>query len=112
MAKSIETYREAVISALRSAGAYSDGLGGQIEALATALRTLDLANADIDGLETTTVMEVTRYGNKIAPHPVFKIARDAQDQITRQMKALGLTAGQLTAGDGLSDLLDQFRDDG
>ena len=56
---------------------------------------MELANAEIDGLETTTVYETTRYGEKLAPHPVFKVAKEAQDMITRQMKALGLTAEDL-----------------
>lgn len=75
---------------------YSKGLDMQITGLASAMRTLDMANADIDGLECTTVLEETRYGSKLAPHPVFKIAKDAQDMITRQMKSLGLTAEMLS----------------
>jgi hypothetical protein len=71
------------------------------------MRNLELANDQIDGLEETTVWERTRYGEKLAPHPVFKIAKDAQDMITRQMKSLGLTAEDLageTDEDPLADL--------
>lgn len=74
---------------------YSHGLDMQITSLASAMRNLELANAEIDGLEVTTVYETTRYGEKLAPHPVFKVAKEAQDMITRQMKALGLTAEDL-----------------
>ena len=55
----------------------------------------------------TTVWETTRYGEKLAPHPVFKIAKEAQELITRQMKALGLTVEDLAGGvedDPLVDL--------
>lgn len=71
---------------------YNKGLDMQIKSLASAMRNLDMANAEIEGLTVTTVYEETRYGSKLAPHPVFKIAKEAQELITRQMKALGLTA--------------------
>lgn len=83
---------------MRTHKTYSTALDMQITSLASAMRNLDLANDQIDGLEETTVWETTRYGEKLAPHPVFKIAKDAQDMITRQMKALGLTVEDL-AGD-------------
>lgn len=67
----------------------------QITSLASAMRNLEMANDQIDGLTEVTVWEETRYGSKLAPHPVFKVAKDAQDMITRQMKALGLTAEDL-----------------
>ena len=79
----------------------------QITSLASAMRNLDMANEQIDGLTETTVYETTRYGEKLAPHPVFKIAKEAQELITRQMKALGLTAVDLSGGvddDPLADL--------
>jgi hypothetical protein len=66
-----------------------------------------MANAQIDGLTETTVWEETRYGSKLAPHPVFKIAKEAQELITRQMKVLGLTVEELNGAgedDPLGDL--------
>lgn len=54
-----------------------------------------MANDQIDGLTETTVWETTRYGEKLAPHPVFKIAKEAQELVTRQMKTLGLTVEDL-----------------
>lgn len=98
MANKLSTYKRRIIRALETAGTYSPGLDMQISALASALRTLDLANKDIDELEETTVLEKTRYGEKTAPHPVFKIQRDAQDSITRQLKILGLTVAALSGG--------------
>lgn len=99
MAKKIEPYRELVEKALKKNKTYSKGLTFQIDALASALLTLEIANAEIDSLEVTTVWEETRYGKKLAPHPVFKIQRDAQDSISRQLKQLGLTAESLNVGD-------------
>ncbi|MBD5369627.1 MAG: hypothetical protein HDR80_00550 [Bacteroides sp.] len=107
MAKLTEDYKKDIVKALRKAGRYSTGLTAQVVSLAGALRTLDMANDDIDALETCTITTVSRYGNEtLAPHPVFKIQKDAQDSVTRQMKALGLTAEQLTGSDDSDPLYD------
>lgn len=100
MTKKVNEYKKDIEKALKAAGKYSKSLGAQILSLAGALRTLDLANDEIDGLETTTIPSISRYGNEtLVPHPVFKIQKDAQDSVTRQMKALGLTAEELTGTD-------------
>lgn len=104
MAKKVAEFKKDIVKALKGAGNYNKSLDMQIQALASAMRTLDLANDEIDELECVTVMETTRYGKKMAPHPAFKIQKDAQDSVTRQMKALGLTAEDL-AGDIESDPL-------
>lgn len=107
MAKTIEQYRKEIKRQLKASGTYKSGLDMQILSLASALRNLDMANAQIDGLKETTVLEKTRYGEKLAPHPVFKIAKESQELITRQMKILGLTAEELAGGtedDPLADL--------
>ena len=88
MAKKIEEYKKSIENALKKANTYTKGLDFQITTLASALRTLDFANEQIDTLDSPTVLEETRYGSKHAPHPVFKIQKDAQDSITRQLKAL------------------------
>lgn len=107
MAKQVNEYKKDIEKALRAAGKYSRSLGAQILSLAGALRTLDLANDEIDGLESTTISATSRYGNAtLVPHPVFKIQKDAQDSVTRQMKALGLTAEELTGADEDDPLID------
>lgn len=107
MAKQVNEYKKDIEKALKAAGKYSRSLGAQILSLAGALRTLDLANDEIDGLESTTISATSRYGNvTLAPHPVFKIQKDAQDSVTRQMKALGLTAEELTGADEDDPLID------
>ncbi len=100
MAKKVSEYKKDIVKALKAAGKYSGSLAPQIDSLAGALRALGMANDDIDDLETTTISTVSRYGNEtLAPHPVFKIQKDAQDSVTRQMKALGLTATDLAGFD-------------
>lgn len=107
MARTVSDYAKDVKKALRTHKTYSTGLDMQILSLASAMRNLEMANDQIDGLAETTVWETTRYGKKLAPHPVFKIAKEAQELVTRQMKALGLTAEDLVGeveSDPLADL--------
>lgn len=106
MGKTIAEYKQEIVRALKQANLYSKGLDFQVLSLASALRQLDMTNADIDNLTETTVLEETRYGSKLAPHPVFKIQRDAQESATKQMKALGLTAAMLAGGDDDDPLYD------
>ena len=107
MAKTVNEYVKEITKTLKANKTYSRGLDMQILSLASAMRKLEMANNQIDGLTETTVWETTRYGEKLAPHPVFKIAKEAQELVTRQMKALGLTVDELagnTEDDPLADL--------
>lgn len=107
MAKLVKDYVKEITKTLKTNKVYSRGLDMQILSLASAMRNLEMANDQIDGLTETTVWETTRYGEKLAPHPVFKIAKEAQELVTRQMKALGLTVEDLAGGtedDPLADL--------
>ena len=107
MAKTVNEYVKEITKTLKANKTYSRGLDMQILSLASAMRNLEMANNQIDGLTETTVWETTRYGQKLAPHPVFKIAKEAQELVTRQMKALGLTVDELagnTEDDPLADL--------
>ena len=107
MVKSVEEYRKEIARKMKAHKTYTQALDMQIYSLASAMRNLDLANEQIDGLTEVTVWETTRYGQKIAPHPAFKIAKDAQDMVTRQMKALNLTVEDLSGEadeDPLTDL--------
>ena len=107
MAKTVNEYVKEITKTLKANRTYSRGLDMQILSLASAMRNLEMANNQIDGLTETTVWETTRYGEKLAPHPVFKIAKEAQELVTRQMKALGLTVDELagnTEDDPLADL--------
>lgn len=107
MEKKVSDYKAEIIKALKAAGKYSKSLDIQIISLAGALCTLNKANAEIEELDSVTISVTSRYGNEtLAPHPVFKIQKDAQDSVTRQMKALGLTAEELTGTDEDDPLID------
>lgn len=107
MEKKVSDYKADIVKALKAAGKYSKSLDIQIISLAGALCTLNKANDEIDNLDSVTISVTSRYGNEtLAPHPVFKIQKDAQDSVTRQMKALGLTAEELTGTDDDDPLID------
>lgn len=109
MTKTIEDYVRDIRKVLKSNNSYTSALDMQIRSLASAMRNLDMANAQIDGLTETTVWEKTRYGEKLAPHPVFKIAKEAQELITRQMKVLKLTAEDLAGAVDDDPLVDMTK---
>ena len=111
MAKTVNEYVKEITKTLKVNKTYSRGLDMQILSLASAMRNLEMANNQIDELTETTVWETTRYGEKLAPHPVFKIAKEAQELVTRQMKVLGLTVDELagnTEDDPLADLTNKL----
>ncbi|MBR4757006.1 MAG: hypothetical protein IK076_08700 [Bacteroidales bacterium] len=99
MVKSLTEYKQQIEKALKSIKKYNKGLDMQVTSLATALMAVDKAQAQIEGLVEVTVLEETRYGYKYAMHPVFKVLKDQQDSVTRQLKALGLTPENLTNED-------------
>ena len=106
MARTTQQWARRITTALKKAGMYNTSLTMQVQSLASAMHTLELATEEIDNLKSTTVMERTRYGEKLAPHPAFKVQRDAQISITRQMKQLRLTTEQLSTDQSSDPLVD------
>lgn len=107
MAKTVNEYVKEITKMLKANKTYSRGLDMQILSLASAMRNLEKSNEQIDSLTEVTVWETTRYGEKIAQHPAFKVSKEAQEMVTKQMKALGLTVDELagsTEDDPLADL--------
>lgn len=103
-------YRKSIERALKSVQKYNKSLDAQIVTLAGALRTIELANNELDTLTSTTITTVSRYGNEtLTAHPVFKILKDAQDSVTKQMKALGLTVEDLSGSDENDPMVDLTR---
>ena len=94
----IEDYEIKIQKALESQNRWSESLVIAVHSLAVAMRNLDIANHDIEALDSCTVLEETRYGKKIAPHPAFKIAKDANEAIGKLLKSLGLTADDISEG--------------
>ena len=96
--QNIEDYEIKIQKALESQSRWSESLVIAVHSLAVAMRNLDMANNDIEALDSCTVLEETRYGKKIAPHPAFKIAKDANEAIGKLLKSLGLTADDISEG--------------
>ena len=96
--QNIEDYEIKIQKALESQNRWSESLVIAVHSLAVAMRNLDMANHDIEALDSCTVLEETRYGKKIAPHPAFKIAKDANEAISKLLKSLGLTADDISEG--------------
>lgn len=96
--QNIEDYEIKIQNALESQSRWSESLVIAVHSLAVAMRNLDMANHDIEALDSCTVLEETRYGKKIAPHPAFKIAKDANEAISKLLKSLGLTADDISEG--------------
>ena len=95
--KTVQGWRTLITKALKDANKFNASLKMQIESLAVTMYQLDLASKELETLERVTCIDMTRYGEKLSPHPVFKILKDLQDSITRQMKILSLTPEDLTA---------------
>lgn len=96
MAKKLAEYEELVKKALQAHGMYDQSLDAQVMSLASALRNLSMANDEISTLTKVTVTEISRYGEKVVEHPAFKVAKLAQEMVTRQMKTLHLTTEDLS----------------
>lgn len=107
MAK-IQYYRGQVVKALKRAGIYDEALSIQINSLASALLTLKIANAEIEGLDSVLLHNETSQGVTNIVHPVFKVQRDAMDQVSRQMKQLGLTTSEVVGKPELPDEADRL----
>lgn len=107
MAK-VQDYKRQVTKALRQAGLYTPALAIQVNNLASALLTLRIANDTIEGLDTVIIENETSQGTTRQLHPVFKVQRDAMDQVTRQMKQLGLTTAEVVGKPDIPDAGDEL----
>ncbi len=107
MAK-IQYYKTQVVKALKKTGLYSDALSIQINSLASAMLTLKIANAEIETLDSVLLQNETSQGTTNIVHPVFKVQRDAMDQVSRQMKQLGLTTSEVVGKPDIPDAGDEL----
>lgn len=107
---SFKSHKTRIIRALKGAGRYTPCVGIQIDALATALMVNDKALKQIEKLEDLTITEISRYGEKTVPHPICKIANDAQASITKQMATLGLTVEDIMGEPDLPDAVDELNE--
>lgn len=108
MATKLQYYKTQVVKALKSAGLYTESLTIQVNSLASAMLTLKIANKEIETLDSVLLTGETSQGVTRSVHPAFKVQRDAMDQITRQMKQLGLTTSEVVGKPDLPDAGDEL----
>ncbi len=101
-------YKGLVTKALREAGVYTEALSIQINSLASALLTLKIANEEIETLDSVILTNTTSQGETHTMHPAFKVQRDAMEQITKQMKQLGLTTSEVVGKPDIPDAGDEL----
>lgn len=110
MSKKHADYIRDIRRALKKVAKYNTSLEFQIFSLAASMRALELAVSDIDGLESTSYTGTNRYGNESRfVDPAFKVLKEQQDAVTKQMKALGLTAEDLVGTDDNDPLVEMTR---
>jgi len=112
--RTTKNIQDAITKCLRRAGRYAPGMQYQIAALASAMHTLTLANAECDQLEGATIENATKEGKRTVIHPAIKARQIAEASITQQAKNLGLTVDALmneVDSDPLIDLTRELKDE-
>lgn len=104
---SINALKNRLKRALKKQGSYSEGIEILIEQTAGNLYAYHLALRDVEELEESFVIEITREGNeKLAPHPAIAIMRHQSEMIRKQLRELRLTLSTVEGIDG--DEIDDF----
>lgn len=112
--RTTKNIQDAITKCLRRAGRYAPGMQYQIAALASAMHTLTLANAECDKLEGATITNATKEGARTVIHPAIKARQIAEASITQQAKNLGLTMNALMSeveSDPLIDLTRELKEE-
>ncbi len=110
--RTTKNIQDAITKCLRRAGRYAPGMQYQIAALASAMHTLALANAECDRLDGATIVNATKEGKRTVIHPAIKARQIAEASITQQAKNLGLTMDALMSeveNDPLVELTKELR---
>lgn len=105
---SINALKNRLKRALKNDGSYSEKIEILIEQTAGNLLAYHLAVRDIENLEESFVVEITREGNeKLAPHPAIGIMRNQSEMIRKQLRELRLTLATAEGG-GDNDAIDEL----
>lgn len=107
---SINTLKNRLKKALKNQGSYSDGIDILIEQTAGNLYAYNLALRDVEDLEESFVIELTRENNeKLTPHPAIGVMRNQSEMIRKQLRELRLTLSTLEGVDG-DELDDMYKE--
>lgn len=106
----INTIKKRLKNALEKQGSYNEGIDTLIETTAGNLYAYYLALRDVETLDESFVIEITREGNeKLAPHPAIKIMREQTEMVRKQLRELRLTLAT-TEGAGDDDEINDLYD--
>lgn len=107
----LQKHRSKVTKALKMAGLYDPSLTIQIDALASAMLTLEIATNEIEGLDSVILERSTTQGVTVQQHPCFKVQKDAQAEIRFCMKQLGLITENVVGKPEQPDNVDSMLED-
>lgn len=109
MAKLAHHKRE-LTKALKYAGLYTPVTAITVKAVASALLSLDIANAEIEKMESVERTNTTTQGTTSSGHPAFKTQREMIYLIFQGMKQLGLTTSEVIGKPDIRDAADDLID--
>lgn len=86
----VNVYTDIVTQMLKTTNRYSPAMMPEVEALASAMATLNSANKVIDNLTVPFVEETTTQGTKVVIHPAYTLQKSALESVSKHSKLLGL----------------------
>lgn len=101
-----ETYRRRLRDIIRAQARDPEPLALTVEMAASALHWWSTVRYQIGQLKSYTVVDVSKYGEKIKKHPLFEVATMAMDEARANLKILGLTFEDVINRD--RDEMDEF----
>ena len=105
-------YQDRIKAVLQEADRYDQSLCFLVESMATCLQVINLCRSEIESLTTTTI---EREDGTLQVHPVFRTLRDAQANLTKHAKALGLdfaAVSKVMEEDPFKDFMEQMQSGG
>ena len=99
-------FRRRIREIIRAQGRDPAPLTLTIEMAGSALHWWSCTKFEISQLESYTVVDVSKYGEKIKKHPLFEVATMAMDEARANLKMLGLTFEDVVNRD--RDEMDDF----
>lgn len=107
----VKSVKNKIRKALRDQQNYSKSMEMAIELAAANYIVFEIAILEIEGLDSTYVSEISREGaERLMPHPVFKVFKDASETLRKSLRELQLTLQTLqgtTEDDELNKLIDR-----
>lgn len=107
---SIGTIKSRIRKALKEQNNYSKDMESAILLAAGNLFAYQMALSDLEKLDCTYITEISREGSeRLVPHPVFRVFKDASESVRRSLRELQLTLATLegtTENDDLDNLVE------